>query len=244
VKAHNPPAVPAHHDRGRRAIRKRNDLRLAHVSRPVTDPGEARPWHAGLLAAPHPGRPGLRGRRLRPPGAPAALRPPRRPPVAARAARKGCRPASGTDCARRAPRAVRNRSRGPCAAARRAVPLHILPMWHPGHRRRGPNGTVNAWGGPTYLGAIAFHYLDGILLIAAAGWLLDLILLPDRQQDQGAPGDQNGATAPADSAASDAIASSSNISRSAGPSASGASAAPPIAASAAPSSPPAAGSAA
>src|ERR1019366_584393 len=47
-----------------------------------------------------------------------------------------------------------------------------------------PNGTVNAWGGPTYLGAMAFHYFDGILMLAAACWLLALILLPDRQQDQ------------------------------------------------------------
>lgn len=42
-----------------------------------------------------------------------------------------------------------------------------------------PNSTVNAWGGPTYLGAIACHYLDGFLLMAAAAWLLDRILLPD-----------------------------------------------------------------
>ncbi len=42
-----------------------------------------------------------------------------------------------------------------------------------------PNFTVNAWGGPSYLGAMAFHYLDLSLLMAAAAWLLDRILLPD-----------------------------------------------------------------
>jgi hypothetical protein len=39
-----------------------------------------------------------------------------------------------------------------------------------------PNFTANAWGGPTYLGAMACHYLDAALLIAASGWLLDQIL--------------------------------------------------------------------
>jgi hypothetical protein len=41
-----------------------------------------------------------------------------------------------------------------------------------------PNFTVNAWGGPTYLGAMACHYLDGGLIIAACAWLLNWILLP------------------------------------------------------------------
>lgn len=41
-----------------------------------------------------------------------------------------------------------------------------------------PNFTVNAWGGPTYLGAMACHYLDGALIIAACAWLLSKILLP------------------------------------------------------------------
>ncbi len=39
-----------------------------------------------------------------------------------------------------------------------------------------PNFTANAWGGPTYLGAMACHYLDAALIIAASGWLLDKIL--------------------------------------------------------------------
>jgi hypothetical protein len=41
-----------------------------------------------------------------------------------------------------------------------------------------PNFTANAWGGPTYPGAMACHYLDGGLIIAACAWLLDQILLP------------------------------------------------------------------
>jgi len=40
-----------------------------------------------------------------------------------------------------------------------------------------PNFTANAWGGPTYLGAMACHYLDAALMIAVSAWLLDKILL-------------------------------------------------------------------
>jgi hypothetical protein len=39
--------------------------------------------------------------------------------------------------------------------------------------------TVNAWGGPSYLGAMACHYLDCFLMVAAATWVLNRILLPD-----------------------------------------------------------------
>ena len=42
-----------------------------------------------------------------------------------------------------------------------------------------PNSTVNAWGGPTYVGAMACHYLDLFVLMAAVAWLLDR-LLPGR----------------------------------------------------------------
>ena len=31
-----------------------------------------------------------------------------------------------------------------------------------------PNDTVNAWGGPTYIGAMACHYLDMFVIMAAA----------------------------------------------------------------------------
>jgi len=39
-----------------------------------------------------------------------------------------------------------------------------------------PNFTANAWGGPSYLGAMACHYLDVALIVGASGWLLDRIL--------------------------------------------------------------------
>jgi len=39
-----------------------------------------------------------------------------------------------------------------------------------------PNFTVNAWGGPSYAGAMACHYLDLFLLAAGAAWLMDRIL--------------------------------------------------------------------
>jgi len=50
-----------------------------------------------------------------------------------------------------------------------------------------PNFTVNAWGGPTYLGAMACHYLDGGLIIAASALLLDKILLPVRPGPSAGP---------------------------------------------------------
>jgi hypothetical protein len=51
-----------------------------------------------------------------------------------------------------------------------------------------PNFTVNAWGGPTYLGAMACHYLDAALGIAASAWLLDKILLRAAGHRPGAAG--------------------------------------------------------
>jgi hypothetical protein len=54
-------------------------------------------------------------------------------------------------------------------------------FWRAGEQVIGgldPNFTVNAWGGPTYLGAMACHYLDLFLLMAAAACLIDKLLLP------------------------------------------------------------------
>jgi hypothetical protein len=69
------------------------------------------------------------------------------------------------------------------------VLLALLPallfsygFWRAGEQVIGgldPNFTVNAWGGPTYLGAMACHYLDGLALMGLAAWLIDKILLPD-----------------------------------------------------------------
>lgn len=41
-----------------------------------------------------------------------------------------------------------------------------------------PNATVNAWGGPTYIGAVMAHWLDGIIGFYAAAFLLSRLLLP------------------------------------------------------------------
>ena len=41
-----------------------------------------------------------------------------------------------------------------------------------------PNATVNAWGGPTYIGAVLAHWLDGIIGFYAATFLLSRLLLP------------------------------------------------------------------
>jgi len=40
-----------------------------------------------------------------------------------------------------------------------------------------PNFTANAWGGPSYLGAMACHYLDCGLIMAVAAGALDLVLV-------------------------------------------------------------------
>lgn len=60
--------------------------------------------------------------------------------------------------------------------------LFVYGFWRAGEQVIGgldPNSTVNAWGGPTYIGAMACHYLDGLGLMGVAAWLLDKILLPD-----------------------------------------------------------------
>jgi hypothetical protein len=67
------------------------------------------------------------------------------------------------------------------AAARPLLTVIAYIFWRIGEQVTGgldPNFTVNAWGGPTYLGAMACHYLDGALIIAVSAWLLEWILLP------------------------------------------------------------------
>jgi hypothetical protein len=39
-----------------------------------------------------------------------------------------------------------------------------------------PNSTVNAWGGPTYIGAMACHYLDIFVVMAGCAWLLHMLM--------------------------------------------------------------------
>ncbi len=41
-----------------------------------------------------------------------------------------------------------------------------------------PNATINAWGGPSYLGALLAHWLDGLILFYLAAFLLSHILVP------------------------------------------------------------------
>jgi hypothetical protein len=63
-----------------------------------------------------------------------------------------------------------------------AVPLMLIFLY--GFFRAGlqiisglnPANTVNAWGGPSYAGAMACHYLDLFLIMMVAAWLLDRVL--------------------------------------------------------------------
>ncbi|ADP82479.1 hypothetical protein [Pseudofrankia inefficax] len=48
-----------------------------------------------------------------------------------------------------------------------------------------PNFTTNAWGGPSYLGAMACHYLDGALIAAASAWLAARLLVADEAEPLG-----------------------------------------------------------
>ncbi|CAM4084884.1 hypothetical protein NONI108955_08135 [Nocardia ninae] len=92
----------------------------------------------------------------------------------------------GTTAARRLGNTLRAIPRHPSVLLRvlLAVPAMVVLVYCP--FRIGvqvlagldPNFTVNAWGGPTYLGAMACHYLDAALLIAAAAYLLNKLLLP------------------------------------------------------------------
>jgi hypothetical protein len=47
-----------------------------------------------------------------------------------------------------------------------------------------PNATVNAWGGPTYIGAVMAHWLDGIIGFYAVAFLLSRLLLPAAAADR------------------------------------------------------------
>lgn len=54
-------------------------------------------------------------------------------------------------------------------------------FWRTGEQITGgldPNVTVNAWGSPTCLGAMACHYLDGGLIVVACAWPMNWILFP------------------------------------------------------------------
>ena len=46
-----------------------------------------------------------------------------------------------------------------------------------------PNFTVNAWGGPTYAGALLAHWMDCIVGFYAAAFLMDRLLVPATGND-------------------------------------------------------------
>jgi hypothetical protein len=93
----------------------------------------------------------------------------------------------GKPAARRLARTTRSGLSEPSAFGRAVLALALAGLFLYGLYRAGeqvtagldPNYTVNAWGGPTYLGAMACHYLDLLVLMGAAAWMLHLILLPD-----------------------------------------------------------------
>ncbi len=60
-----------------------------------------------------------------------------------------------------------------------AVALFLFCFWRAGVQVTAgldPNFTVNAWGGPSYAGALACHCLDLFLLAAGTAWLMDKVL--------------------------------------------------------------------
>jgi|HubBroStandDraft_2_1064218.scaffolds.fasta_scaffold68562_1 hypothetical protein len=60
-----------------------------------------------------------------------------------------------------------------------AAALFLFCFWRAGVQVTGgldPNFTVNAWGGPSYAGAMICHYLDLFLIAGGAAWLIDRIL--------------------------------------------------------------------
>jgi len=100
----------------------------------------------------------------------------------------------GRSAAERISLLFRQALRGPVNFGRAllATPLLVLIMF--GFFRAGyqitsgldPNNTVNAWGGPTYIGALACHYLDILVVMAASAWLLGRLMprfrrMPDLQ---------------------------------------------------------------
>jgi len=93
----------------------------------------------------------------------------------------------GKPAARRLARTARSGLGEPSGLGRAVLALALAGLFLYGLYRAGeqvtagldPNYTVNAWGGPTYIGAMACHYLDLLVLMGAAAWMLHLILLPD-----------------------------------------------------------------
>jgi len=71
------------------------------------------------------------------------------------------------------------------------IALLVYNAWRAGEQVIGgldPHFTVDAWGGPTYLGAIYCHYLDVGLISAATALLIDRILLGHRTRSNSLSG--------------------------------------------------------
>src|SRR5262249_58763524 len=85
-------AVSARERAGRRAVRRRSDLRADRLPRPVAGAAEEHPRRIGLVAAPRGRGRCLRAVRLRLVAAPAAVRPAGRQAVGARPLREAPRP--------------------------------------------------------------------------------------------------------------------------------------------------------
>lgn len=90
---------------------------------------------------------------------------------------------SGLDRFRRTTSPRAGPSLGHVARALVAVVLAILLLFNflrAGERVGAgldPNFTINAWGGPSYLGAMLAHYLDGVYLFYLETLLMDVVLL-------------------------------------------------------------------
>lgn len=85
---------------------------------------------------------------------------------------------------------TRRTAPGRTLAAAPLMALLVYNAWRAGEQLLGgldPHFTANAWGGPTYVGAMYCHYLDVGLISAAAALLIDRILL-------GRPSPQNTST--------------------------------------------------
>jgi hypothetical protein len=48
-----------------------------------------------------------------------------------------------------------------------------------------PNSTVNAWGGPSYAGALLAHWLDCMIGFYVAAFLVSLLLVPINGRGRG-----------------------------------------------------------
>jgi hypothetical protein len=90
----------------------------------------------------------------------------------------------GRSAARRISSLFRQALWGPVGFARALLATPLLLLFMFGFFRAGyqvtsgldPNSTVNAWGGPTYVGAMACHYLDIFAVMSGCAWLLDRLM--------------------------------------------------------------------